>query len=207
MGINIIDRLDRWGCFFDRRITASGRKRMTKAQKVIVLAAAGLTTIIWLFPPYWEGEVDDRGDLTGVHLKWEFNKHLRDLINPPYHTNPDGSKSLGIWEYTTAEDVQGIEFLFVLVIAGAAGSIGKAKTKTPKAIIIASASLIVFTLTFPPFYLKLTNGIWINAGWKFIVNLVGHPTSVPKIRFDVLGLEILGFLALAGAALLITKKR
>jgi len=81
---------------------------MTKTQKIIVLAGAVLIAIIWLFPPYWEGEVDSMGELAGIYLKWDFDRNLRDLIDPPYHIGPDGRKSFEIWEYTTAGDVQGI---------------------------------------------------------------------------------------------------
>jgi len=177
---------------------------MTKAQKIIVLAAAGLIVIIWLFPPYWNGITDANGKLTGTYLKWEFNKHLRDLI---IYIGPDGSKSLEIWEYTEAEDIQFIECLIVLIIAGTAGFVVKAKSKTHRIIINAAAFLIVFAIIYPPYYSTMTDGIWINPGWKIIVSLMDCPTRVPKIRFDILAIEIFGILVLAGAALLITKKR
>lgn len=187
---------------------------MTKAQKIIVLAAAILIILAWLFPPYWEGVVDGKGKLTGVYLKWEFDKNLRDLINPPLYVNANtGWSSIMIWEYTAAEDVQGIEFLFVLVIAGATflfakkrGSVGKGMTKTQKVIVMTAAFLIMVAVIYPPFYSQFDEGEWSSSGWKSIVNLVEHRENVPKIRFDVLFLEIFGILVLAGAALLITKK-
>jgi hypothetical protein len=83
---------------------------MTKAQKIVVLAAAGLILIAFLFPPYKEGEVDEKGELTGWHVKWAFNKNMRDLINPPYE----------IWEYATAPEIQCIEVFGIIVLAGAA---------------------------------------------------------------------------------------
>jgi hypothetical protein len=180
---------------------------MTKTQKIIVLVAAVLIVIIWLFPPYWEGEVDSKGKLAGIFLRWDFNRNLRDLLNPPYYIGPDGWKSLEIMEYTTAEDLLVIEYLIVLIIAGTAGYIVKAKIKTHKVIIIAAAFLTVFALIYPPSYSKLTDGNWINPGWKFIVNLVDHPANAPKIRFGILTLEIFGILVLAGATLLIAGKR
>jgi hypothetical protein len=56
---------------------------MTKSQKIIVIAAAVLIVIVWLFPPYWEGRLDSKGKLAGVYLKWDFDRYLRDVIDPP----------------------------------------------------------------------------------------------------------------------------
>jgi hypothetical protein len=123
---------------------------------------------------------------------------------------------LAIWEYATAEDILGIEYILVLVMAGTAflitkkrGSAGKGMTLTRKVIIIGAALLIIFAVMYPPYYSELTsdNWIWINPGWKFIVNLVDHPTKAPKIRFDILTFEIFGILVVAGAAFLVSKKR
>jgi hypothetical protein len=190
--------------------------RMTKSQKTIVIAAAVLIVAVKLFPPYWEARLDSKGELAGIYIKWDFNKNLRDMIDPPYHIGPDGWKSVEIWEYTTADDILGIEYLLVLILAGTAfliakkwGSERKGMTMTRKVIIIASALLMIFAVMYPPSYSELTsdNWTWINPGWRFIVNLLDHPTKAPKIRFDVLTLEILGILVIAGAAFLVSKRK
>jgi hypothetical protein len=97
----------------------SGNPRIvTRTQKIIVITAVLISVIAWLFPPYWKGMTDDNGNLIGKYLKWEFNKNLSDMIDPPYFMSSDGRKVLGIWEYPTADSVLGIEFLFIVVVTG-----------------------------------------------------------------------------------------
>jgi len=83
-------------------------------------------------------------------------------------------------------------------------------TNKQKTIVLVAAILIVAAILYPPFYSNYSKGEWTYAGsgWMFIGKLVkDYPRYFPKVRFDILGLEILGILVLAGAALLISKKR
>jgi len=98
---------------------------MIKSQKVIVIAAIFLIIIASLFPPYKEPELNDRGELTGWHVKWEFNKNLRDLINPPIYESPDGWKSIEMWEYIDFTALKYLEILGIVVLAGVAFLINK----------------------------------------------------------------------------------
>jgi len=102
--------------------------KFNKTQRKIVVAAAVLIILACLFPPYREGEVNDKGELTGWHVKWEFDKNLRDLINPPVYVNPNtGAHSIMIWEYMDMRGLQHLEILGILVLAGAGFLISKNK--------------------------------------------------------------------------------
>ena len=106
-------------------------------------------------------------------------------------------------------------------------------TKTQKIIVIISAVLIAITILFIPYRtiettLETTSTMdsrimvqkkTVDAGWDFIFNLalaesiksaednLRIVSQKTIIQFDVLSLEIFGILVLAGAGLLITKKR
>jgi len=95
--------------------------KLNKTQKKIVLIAGALLLIAWHFPPYYEAEVNDKGELTGSHIKWEFNKDLRDAIKPDWYVNPEtGWKSIAIWEYANVVWLWELEFFGILVLAAAA---------------------------------------------------------------------------------------
>lgn len=96
------------------------RRAIAKSHKNIVVAAVFMLLLAGLFPPYQEAEVDEKGELTGWHIKWAFNKDFQDLIDPQYYINPDGWKSLVISEYATARTIQLIEIFGILVLSGAA---------------------------------------------------------------------------------------
>ncbi|HCS49940.1 MAG: hypothetical protein A2W03_02395 [Candidatus Aminicenantes bacterium RBG_16_63_16] len=96
------------------------RRAIAKSRKIIVVATVFMLLLAGLFPPYKEAEVDEKGELTGWHIKWAFNKDFQDMIDPQYYVNPDGWKSLVISEYATARQIQLIEIFGILVLAGAA---------------------------------------------------------------------------------------
>jgi hypothetical protein len=56
------------------------RRAIAKPLKNIVITAVLLILAAGLFPPYREAKVDAEGNLIGTNTKWEFNKHLVDLI-------------------------------------------------------------------------------------------------------------------------------
>lgn len=88
------------------------KRDIAKSRKIIVVAALFMLFLAGLFPPYQQAEVDEKGELTGWHIKWAFNKNLRDLMDPEY--------SFVISEYATVRQIQLIEIFGILVLAGAA---------------------------------------------------------------------------------------
>lgn len=89
---------------------------MTKAQKIIVLAAAVLIIAAVLFPPYWDYIIDKQGHITGARTKWAFSRQLTGIMD---------DISSGNWMFTWYEipvrrEVFTIEISGILVLAGAA---------------------------------------------------------------------------------------
>jgi hypothetical protein len=75
---------------------------------------------------------------------------------------------------------------------------------------MAAAILILCAILYPPYYSKYKEGEWTysNSGWIFIYDFVkNYRKFFPKIRFDILSLEIFGILVMAGAGFLISKKK
>jgi len=92
---------------------------MTKAQKIIVVAATLLIIIAWLFPPYWEVDVDKDGKFTGKFV-WKFDQSLRDIIKGPEETkDSDGRTWIWHWSYPKAGGLLLLEISGILILAGA----------------------------------------------------------------------------------------
>ena len=97
---------------------------MTKAQKIIVMAAAGLIVIAFLFPPYKDCPFNEKGEWIGkCYIKWEFNRTLRDMIDDIKQTSFKSSgMTFGIMEinYPLMRRLLFLEIFGVVVLAGAA---------------------------------------------------------------------------------------
>jgi len=101
---------------------------MTKAQKIIVLAGAGLMIFVILFPPYSELQVNDKNELTGRwHIKWAFNKNLRDVIID-FKGVFSGEFKLTSVEYPLMRRLLFLEIFGSLVLAGAGALITKKRS-------------------------------------------------------------------------------
>lgn len=106
---------------------------MTKVQKTIILAAASLIIIAFLFPPYWDAKIGEDGELYGKHTKWEFNQSLRDTLTldrTEMRKTKDGGIQFGyvpIFEYPVRDDLLLLEIFCILVLAGAASLVAKKK--------------------------------------------------------------------------------
>jgi hypothetical protein len=89
-------------------------------------------------------------------------------------------------------------------------------TKTQKIIVLAAAVMIIAAVLYPPCNLitmfPADDGpklILSYSGWNWITRLLDNNEHqvTAYVRFDILSLEIFGILVLAGAGLLITKKK
>lgn len=136
--------------------------------------------------------------------------------------------------HTKRHDIMLLEIVIILALAAAGFIITRRKGNTEakrgrimaqEAIILAAALMIVLAILFPPcnkFALssKTLKIDKTGTGWAWILNTKEHgdfawgayklsklDAAFPEIRYDILGSEIFGILVLAGAALLITKKR
>jgi hypothetical protein len=101
------------------------RREIAKSLKIIVIAAVILILLVGLFPPYWEGKLDAEGNLIGTFTKWDFNRHLKDLIESVTEGDP-----IEMIEYMPRHDVQRIEILVILAVAGAAYLITKKRHRS-----------------------------------------------------------------------------
>lgn len=95
--------------------------KLNKTQIKVILIAGALLLIASLFPPYYYPEFNDKGEITGTQIKWEFNKDLRDSVNPPLYKNPEtGWTSIIISEYADVSWLIRLEICGILVLAAAA---------------------------------------------------------------------------------------
>lgn len=102
---------------------------MTKAQKIIVLAAAVLILIAFLFPPYKECPFNEKGEWIGkCYIKWAFNKSLQDWIRSIKDISWKSSRmEFGMMEinYPLMRRLLFVEIFGILVLAGAGLLISK----------------------------------------------------------------------------------
>jgi hypothetical protein len=91
------------------------RSESAKSLKIIAVTAVFLILLVSLFPPYWEGKLDAEGNLIGKSTKWDFNRHLKDLIESVTEGDP-----VEMIEYMPRHDIIRIEILVILALAGAA---------------------------------------------------------------------------------------
>lgn len=91
------------------------RREIAKSLKIIVIAAVFFILLVGLFPPYWEGKLDAEGNLIGTFTKWDFNRHLKDLIESVTEGDP-----VEMIEYMPRHDILRIEILVILALAGTA---------------------------------------------------------------------------------------
>ena len=96
---------------------------MTKTQKIIVLAAAVLIIIAFLFPPYRECPFNEKGEWIGkCYIKWAFNKNIQDIIRSETSLTSSGGIRFSIMEveYPLMQRLLYLEIFGILVLAGGA---------------------------------------------------------------------------------------
>ena len=101
------------------------RRAIAKSAEIIVIIGVLLILLAGLFPPYRESRLDAEGNLIGTHTKWEFNKHLEDLIESITQGYP-----VEMIEYTRRNDILGIEIIGILALAGSAYLISKKRWRS-----------------------------------------------------------------------------
>lgn len=101
------------------------RRAIAKSLKIIVIAAVFFILLVGLFPPYWEGKLDAEGNLIGTFTKWDFNRHLKDLIESVTEGDP-----VEMIEYMPRRDILRIGILVILALAGAAYLITKRRHRS-----------------------------------------------------------------------------
>ena len=102
----------------------TGQAGMNKKQKIIVLAAIGLIVIAFLFPPYKECPINEKGEYVGTcYIQWEFNRDLRRMIDGFRRISLSSSRLqfglMDIYDPIMHRLLYG-EILVILVLAGAA---------------------------------------------------------------------------------------
>ena len=100
---------------------------VTRAQKIIVITAMLFVLIIGFFPPFYVPELNEASKITGWHVRWEFNKDLRDLLKGQEIMNTSDGKVWTLYniEYMYAIETLRLEVFGILVLAGAALLIAK----------------------------------------------------------------------------------
>jgi hypothetical protein len=122
-----------WRCPADYHEKKGRADGDSKAHKIIA-AAMLLVLITGFFPPYYVLELNEEGKIDGWHIKWEFSKDLRDLINGQEgFKTPDG-KALPLIEIDDMYALETLryEIFGILVLAGAGLMITKKKKSVEK---------------------------------------------------------------------------
>ena len=95
--------------------------KLNKAQRTIIIAALLLVNVVWLFPPYKQPEVNEKGEITGWHVKWEFNKQFEKEMR--------GNPNREMVEYLGLPGLQFIEIVGILSLAGLTYLIAKKRQR------------------------------------------------------------------------------
>ncbi len=177
---------------------------MTKTRKVIVLITAILLILAYLFWPAQDIKMNEQGNYVRT-LKWIINQSFLDHFRSNEAFLVGFGPGSVISDYGYEENIQVLEILGIIIFAFAAFWIDRKKrctgipgiTKVQGIIILAASILIVFSI-LTSFY-AITSPLYgpdmrVDHVWR-------------RIDFGRAGIAIATIIIMAGAGLLITKKR